>query len=119
MTINSLNKKFRYISIAVFLFFAAPIETFAVQNIQNPAATAPAWLQKIAGALTEPLAWIKWIAVLGGVLLLAINGLRYKAANGDDQKIEKAMKGMKSVLIGSFIIFSAAQLGQWWFGKIT
>jgi hypothetical protein len=119
MKIANVKERIRQISVVMFLFFASPIRTFASSvTPTDTAANAPTWLNKLSGVLTEPLGWIKWLAILGGVLLLAVNGLKYKAANGDPGKMEKAMNGIKGTAIGAIIIFSAAGIGQWFFGKL-
>lgn len=116
---DKLSKKVWQTSTFLFLMVAAPMQAGATSNIQDPTAQAPGFLQKASAILTEPLGWLKWLAILGGVLLISVNGLKYKAANGDTQKMEKAISGMKSTAIGAFIVFSAAGIGQWFFGKLS
>lgn len=116
---KNLSKRVWQVSTFAFMMLAVPIQAGATSRILNPNATAPTWLNKLAGVLTEPLGWIKWIAILAGVLLISVNGLKYKAANGDTQKMEKALQGMKSTAIGAVIVFSASGIGQWFFDKLV
>ncbi|OBZ15939.1 hypothetical protein A8L34_28240 [Bacillus sp. FJAT-27264] len=118
LTSENIQKRYWQVSTMVFLM-AAPAQAFATTDIKDPVASAPTWLNKISGILTEPLGWLKWIAILYGVLRIAQNGLKYKDANGDPGEMKKAKDGMKAVAIGSFIVFSAAGIGSWFFGKLA
>jgi hypothetical protein len=95
------------------------IMSFSIIPAAYGAPTAPDWLMKAKGIIEEPINWLMWISMVGAPLLIAINGLKYKSANGNTQKMEDAMKGMKTTAIGGFIIFSASGIGTWFFSKLS